>query len=152
MGHYANAEDLTRRLPAAAIAQLTTEAGEDEGAVDDAVSAILVEVEGLVDSKLRALGMITPVVVPADSPDGIAIQSNVLSIAKFLLLSRRGMSAYDPAAETLFNAAMSWLKSPGLADAPRATAKRSDAATRIGAGSDARKWGDGETPSAMRGL
>jgi phage gp36-like protein len=103
---YTTTEKLERRLPESVLAQLTTDSGTNPD--DSMLEEVLAEVDGLIDTAANTGGYATPVVT--DNPaTKAALESHELSIAKFLILDRRGMTAYDPASETLYKAANAFL-------------------------------------------
>lgn len=142
--HYATLEGLKNRLPAQALADLTTESGSEPD--DEMLDSILSEVDGLIDTAANTGGYATPIVSESGATK-TALESHTLSIAKFLILDRRGMTAYDPASETLYKAALAFLGGLQKGDIELAGAPlRVSPATSTGsviAGSEARVFGRG---------
>lgn len=154
---YADEEKFKKRLPAAAMAQLLSEASDDESTLSDMIGAVLFEAQGIIDSRLYAVGYATPVVEDdidgAPAPDMVLLESHTLSIAKFLSLDRRGMSNYDPSAEKLYDSAMKWLERPVLGGAAMRTTPSPTKTVRLGSGSDTRMYGEGsDGASRLKGL
>lgn len=105
---YATIDDFQSRLSQKALADLSADvAGADSD--EDVLEALLHEVDGMIDTAANTAGYATP--INSDVPATMSVlRTHELSIAKFLLLDRRGMTAYDPASETLYKAALDFLK------------------------------------------
>ncbi|MDD5305387.1 MAG: DUF1320 family protein [Elusimicrobia bacterium] len=153
---YTTTEKLKRRLPETALAQLTTDSGNNPN--DTMLEEVLAEVDGLIDTAANTGGYITPI-ASTNAATKATLESHELSIAKFLILDRRGMTVLDPAAETLYKAALSFLagisKADGgieLAGAPKKATPTQSSGAVLG-GSDRRFFGrSGGRPDPMQGL
>lgn len=157
---YATADALKQRLPPDALNELAGEKGEEQTDVDARIDAILAEVDGLIDTAANTAGLVTPIVSVVGATNSW-LETHELSIAKYLLLDRRGMTAYDPAAENLYNKAIAALESLAkgnveLAGAPsRASGGPvpQGATGSVVAGSESRVFGRGSSSwDSRRGI
>jgi len=151
---YSSSADLLRRLPEKALAQLTTEASSLPD--DTMLTEVLVEADSILDVAANSAGLVTPI-VSANAATMAVLNTHSLSIAKFLLLDRRGLGAFDPAAETLYKAALSFADKLAKGDIELAGAPvRSVPAAASGsvlAGSEVSFFGKGSRSSdPMRGI
>jgi len=153
---YATAQALKQRLPPDALNELAGEKGEDQVNVDARIEKILKEVDGMFDTAANTAGLVTPIVSDVDATNSW-LETHELSIAKYLLLDRRGMTAYDPAAENLYNKAIAALESLAkgnveLGGAPGKASTQASTGSVI-AGSEARVFGRGSrTWDPRRGI
>ena len=154
MAAYATPDDLAQRLPQSIRDQLLSEAADADGTAEDAAVAILAEAQGIIDAELASNGYVVPVAgLKATDPDMVTLRSHTLSIAKFLMLDRRGATAFDPGALRLFDAAMSWLKDPDLSNAQKNALGAVTTQTMVRAGYEGQVYGirpDGTNP--LKGL
>lgn len=151
---YATVDEFKQRLRDSHLVQLSADSGTE--ADEDMLQAILTEVDGLIDTAANTAGYATPIVSTVAATKA-ALRSHELSIAKFLLLDRGGMGAYDPAAETLYKAANSFLDALGKGDLELAGAGLKSVPTSptgaVHATSEDRFFGKGsEESDPMRGI
>jgi phage gp36-like protein len=151
---YSTPDDLRRRLPEKALAQLTTETGDAPD--DDLLAEVITEADAILDVAANTAGYATPVISESASTMG-SMKSHSLSIAKFLLLDRRGLGAFDPAAETLYKAATAFTDRVAKGDLELSGADLKSvpaaAAGAVLAGSEDVVFGKGSrTSDPMRGL
>ena len=151
---YATPEKLRRRLPESALAQLTRETGD--AADDEMLTEVCVESDGILNVAANTAGYTTPVSSSDGSTMG-TLETHSLSIAKFLLLNRRGLGSLDLAAETLYKAALKFGEQLACGDMELlgAAVKGIPAATSGSslAGSEDLVFGKGNrTSDPMRGL
>lgn len=144
MSSYATKEELENRIPESALAQLTTESGTSPE--DTMLEEVLQEADGMIDTAANTAGYVTPIVSDVDATMSV-LKTHEISIAKFLLLDRRGMTAYDPASEKLYQAALDFLSTLRKGDVELAGAPVKAPATTptgaVSASSEANYFGRG---------